>query len=301
VLPKHAVAGSSPVARSRVTLWLCCLLAMAGPLPGRDARAEHKRARLELPPYELAYDLKIDLPVTLIPGVILGVTNFLKDRTGPFTCRWCDTRDSLNAFDRSAFETMSHAACRPASTASDMLAFVAAPLVMLAIDLGSNYDGRARPGLHWAKRFGVDVLIVLEAAIAAQAIDQLAKFAVARRRPAAIDEPASATREVEENLSFFSGHSTLAFSLTAAAATCLSLRGQRLAPLAWTLGMAIATTTSMLRVGAGRHFASDVLVGALVGSAVGVTVPLAHRDRMPISVGGQASADRGVLSVAGRF
>jgi membrane-associated phospholipid phosphatase len=44
----------------------------------------------------------------------------------------------------------------------------------------------------------------------------------------------------------------------------------------WLGSEALAATTAVLRVEAGKHFWSDVAVGALVGSAVGYLVPQLH-------------------------
>ena len=46
----------------------------------------------------------------------------------------------------------------------------------------------------------------------------------------------------------------------------------------WIAGLSFATTGAYLRIAADRHYATDVLTGALVGSAIGFSVPyLAHR------------------------
>ena len=39
---------------------------------------------------------------------------------------------------------------------------------------------------------------------------------------------------------------------------------------------ALATGVAVLRVSSGKHFLSDVLVGAVIGSAVGFLVPFFH-------------------------
>jgi len=48
------------------------------------------------------------------------------------------------------------------------------------------------------------------------------------------------------------------------------------------LGGVLAGTTSALRVEAGQHFPSDVLVGAGIGIVSGVAVPLLHRGEQQI-------------------
>src|SRR6059058_3168029 len=73
-----------------------------------------------------------------------------------------------------------------------------------------------------------------------------------------------------DNLSFFSGHATLAFALATSAGTVASMRHHRLAPVMWAVGLLLATTGGYLRIAADRHYATDVLTGALVGSAVGI-------------------------------
>jgi hypothetical protein len=50
---------------------------------------------------------------------------------------------------------------------------------------------------------------------------------------------------------------------------------------AWASGFATAAATSNLRVRAGRHFYSDILFGALVGTAVGYAVPALHARGKP--------------------
>src|SRR5207237_1644242 len=42
------------------------------------------------------------------------------------------------------------------------------------------------------------------------------------------------------------------------------------------IALVVAATTGLLRIVSDRHYASDVLAGAVVGSAVGATVSWAH-------------------------
>jgi membrane-associated phospholipid phosphatase len=45
----------------------------------------------------------------------------------------------------------------------------------------------------------------------------------------------------------------------------------------WVFGLATATTTAITRVTSGRHFPTDVLVGAAVGSLTGWLIPRLHK------------------------
>lgn len=79
--------------------------------------------------------------------------------------------------------------------------------------------------------------------------------------------------------SFFSGHS--AFSFTSAALICIhhfenELLGGPWDAVSCATGYAVAGATATLRVVADVHYASDVLLGAAVGTLVGYGVPLFH-------------------------
>lgn len=79
--------------------------------------------------------------------------------------------------------------------------------------------------------------------------------------------------------SFFSGHTTLSF--VSAGLLCTNHLGLGLLGPAGDLatcvgGFTVATMTSVFRIMSDMHYASDVAVGALVGSAAGFAVPLLH-------------------------
>jgi hypothetical protein len=79
--------------------------------------------------------------------------------------------------------------------------------------------------------------------------------------------------------SFFSGHS--AFSFTSAALICVHHMENELLGPPWDAiscagGYAVAATTATFRVVADVHYASDVLLGAAIGTLVGYSVPLLH-------------------------
>jgi membrane-associated phospholipid phosphatase len=77
----------------------------------------------------------------------------------------------------------------------------------------------------------------------------------------------------DEDLSFYSGHTSESVSLAVAAGTVASIRHYRLAPLVWATSLPLALATGYLRIGADRHYFTDVLTGALVGAAIGFLVP----------------------------
>jgi membrane-associated phospholipid phosphatase len=79
--------------------------------------------------------------------------------------------------------------------------------------------------------------------------------------------------------SFFSGHATLAF--TGAGLVCanhlgLGLLGTTGDILSCAFGYGAATMTSLFRVMSDMHYVSDAVIGAVVGTAAGIAVPLLH-------------------------
>lgn len=79
--------------------------------------------------------------------------------------------------------------------------------------------------------------------------------------------------------SFYSGHTAQITNALVASAVMSRLRGRRRA-WPWTLAGLGATAVAAARVGAGRHFYSDVAAGALAGGLVGGLVPLLHPAEM---------------------
>ena len=219
-----------------------------------------------------ADDLKVNWAVdTTITGVgallyILTETAF-KKQLGPDECRWCD--EPLNGADRAARDALKWETPLTADYISNVTGFILAPASALGI-LGiiAEVDGKRA---NWPE----DGLVVVESAVVASALTQLVKMTAARERPfvhfAVGTDPRRST--VEDNMSFFSGHSSLSFSLAVSSGTVASIRGYRAAPLIWATGLTTAVATGYLRIAADRHYFTDVITGAALGSAIGFSVP----------------------------
>lgn len=120
-----------------------------------------------------------------------------------------------------------------------------------------------------------------ETILFAYGFKELGKLLVNRARPYSYfwgTYPLSKLTEGDWNDSFFSGHSTLSF----AAATFTSYAFCKYFPDSkWkipvvVLSYTLASATSVLRVMSGNHFATDVIVGAAIGTATGFLVPFLH-------------------------
>ncbi|WP_394841033.1 phosphatase PAP2 family protein [Pendulispora brunnea] len=123
-------------------------------------------------------------------------------------------------------------------------------------------------------------------------LNALSKYSVQRPRPYtyATDREIlgfAASRRGEAYLSFYSSHSTNAFAAAVSGGLLFGYGNSdtELRAVVWGVEMALASATATERVRAGQHFPSDVLLGAVVGTAIGILVPRAHmRDRAALTV-----------------
>lgn len=123
-------------------------------------------------------------------------------------------------------------------------------------------------------------LMYAETFLLANGIKELTKTFVYRPRPYMYFEgyPQKKIDEGDWDDSFFSGHTTLAF---AGAAFTSYVFGKYHPDSPWRFAVTagtytLAAATGIMRVAGGNHFATDVLVGAAVGTACGILVPWLH-------------------------
>jgi len=81
------------------------------------------------------------------------------------------------------------------------------------------------------------------------------------------------------SFSFFSGHTSAAFAMATFTSTVFNdLHGPSTwSRLVWGSTLTFAALTAYARVKAGAHYPTDVIVGAIVGGAIGHLVPVMHR------------------------
>jgi membrane-associated phospholipid phosphatase len=226
-------------------------------------------------PLVVALALTSSAPVTVERGAATAVgLSFVSTATwlslvisqpehAPRQCRVC----ASNALDEAASAAARWRRPKLADTLSNVgLALTPAWALGALAAAGSGRGDR--------RAMGFDTLLVVEATSVAMALNQLVKFEVARERPDI--HHGRARGGVEDNVSFFSGHTTWGFASAVSAGTVASLRGYRAAPAVWAGGLAFAATTGYLRMGADRHWLTDVLTGAVVGTVVGAVLPRLH-------------------------
>ncbi len=188
-------------------------------------------------------------------------------------CTWCNPP----GIDTSVRAALKWKDTKLAARLADLDGYVMAPLFGLgAIWLSSVDDhGKDTRVARWLD----DSIPIIEALTFAQLVVQAFKFTAARQRPFVHFADAGRAHETDDNMSFISGHSALAFSVATSAGIVAHRRGYQLEPVIWAVGFTLAGSTAYLRIAADKHYFTDVLAGSVVGTAFGVAVPLLlHND-----------------------
>ena len=227
------------------------------------------------PPVELNHDLEVELPT--LGGLAAVVVGFrvLRDGLEPSSCRICDSRvpGRVNAIDGWFRTELKHSDTGPANVVSYVLAFGLAPVSAAGLTiLAAHADHREGEDL-------VNVVAIAEGGFGAMLATEVLESTTLRMRPYvhAITDPAERDRVIAKlgaYHSFPAGHVVETFGLAAASGVVASRRGYRLAPLVWGVGLTLGVATAYTRIAADRHYFTDVLAGAAIGTVVGGAIPL---------------------------
>jgi membrane-associated phospholipid phosphatase len=238
------------------------------------------------PPVELRHDLDVELPT--LAGLATVVVGFrlLRDGLEPSSCRFCDSNvpGRVNAIDGWFRGELKQSDTRPANVVSYVLAFGLAPASAAGLTiLAAHADHREGEDL-------VNVIAIAEAGFGAMLVTEVLEFSTLRMRPYvhAIEDPAERDRVIAQTGAFHSfpaGHVVETFGLAAASGVVASRRGYRLAPLVWGVGLTLGLATAYTRVAADRHYFTDVLAGAAIGTVVGGAIPLLFHPQVPRHAG----------------
>ena len=211
--------------------------------------------------FELSWGLDIPLCVTGL--TVFALPHLLPEKDVIYNPNEIRDLSNVNAFDRWSAQKYS----KSVDITSDAFMYlsVLTPLSLLATGK-SEY-------LTWS-------VMYFEAATLAYGVKDLLKYAVYKERPYMYFD-GKPQKEIDENnyyCSFPSGHTTLAFlGATFSSYTFLKYFPESKWKTPVVIGsFTLATLSGTLRILSGSHFFSDVLVGAAIGSAIGITVPLLH-------------------------
>lgn len=221
------------------------------------------------PPYSLS--LGVDLP--LVAGALAmnrHAGSMLRDvRSNPLDISSL-TRGSVSSFDRWAIGFHSAAL----SNVSSGLAWseFAMPVALVSWEIL-----RGQRPWHGAI---TDAVILQEALMISGALSSYAKSFPIHSTPLTYDASVGMDekRKPQNVSSFFSNHTSTAFTIATFTGYTYQLRHpeSKLVPWIWGTGMSMAAGVGALRIMAGKHFPSDVLMGAAVGSLCGYFTPRLH-------------------------
>ncbi|MCA9661486.1 MAG: phosphatase PAP2 family protein, partial [Myxococcales bacterium] len=221
-------------------------------------------------------DLAVDLPIIGLTAAVAFGTEMIRDQLIWDGCHGCDT-SHLGPLDRRVLDNYNEGA----KITSDILLYgsVAVPAV---VDFADVLIHRRTIG-RWGRSYAKDFAVLAEVATVNFALTNVVKFAVLRPRPYTygLDGSDRDPTEGDAQLSFYSGHTSTAFAMATAYSYLFQARhptSKWRAPV-WILSYGLASTTGVMRVVAGKHFWSDVIVGAVAGSAIGLAIPAIHRRR----------------------
>lgn len=127
----------------------------------------------------------------------------------------------------------------------------------------------------------IPAFVVIESLVASTAVCQLTKSLAPRPRPYAY---AHGTAAGEADRSFYSAHTTVSFAAVVSTFMVLDEKPPEISTALLIAALGVASSVGVLRVTSGRHFLSDVVVGALTGAAIGWVVPTLHRRDRPLSL-----------------
>ncbi|WP_171446707.1 phosphatase PAP2 family protein [Corallococcus carmarthensis] len=268
-----------PMPASYRTLATFCLLLLA---PLSPAAAQDTSDA----PRALRFDWTRDGIITGTAGVLwISSETVFKGNLAPAQCRWCDRApdgtDRLNQLDRwgRGIAGNTEASRKRADTWSNILGFAGLPLALLGTQYAVGHSSGAS-----REFFAQDATIMVQSAVLASVANQAVKFTLGRERPFVHvlpeEDKGLTAHPSDNNLSFYSGHTNLAFSLAVSAGTVASMRGYKHQAIVWGVGLPLAASVGLLRMGADKHYLSDVLTGALLGTAFGVAVPLLLHGRV---------------------
>lgn len=202
---------------------------------------------------------KTDLPVTIAAGLAVTLPYLLADHLISPYCP-CNPMD-VNAFDRGAIGNTNDFARQ----LSDITvgAVIIVPLTLDALQV------------RGPDTFREDAVVFAQTLLVNGALATAAKFIVQRPLPRTYAGDPNLVGKPAGYRSFYSGHTSLVFAgLAAAAMTSRLRRGEQTWP--WIVTLVVGSSVAVERVADGRHFPSDVIVGAVMGTATGIVVPWLH-------------------------
>lgn len=201
-------------------------------------------------------------------AVVAGAGYFLEQKIKPLSIQEIAalSRNDVNAFDRSATYNWS----KNLTTFSDVsVAITMIAPVTLFLDKNVGKDFQTISTMYF------------ETLLFATFLPSIAKGTAERIRPFVYNEeaPQNIKLEAEAKKSFFSGHTTVAFASAVFLSSVYNgyFPDSRCTKYVWAGSLLSASLVGYLRYASGNHYQTDILTGAVVGSAIGYFIPYLHK------------------------
>ena len=236
--------------------------------------------RTGLPGHLEFLPLRHGVPLAACTAIWAG-THVWRVRRPPMSLVWNEVdefgRERVNRLDRRARERLRWSDTLRARHLSNLLAHFVVPGGSVALAVAAGIRGGGGPL--------ADVLVANSAMVYAGTLSQASKLLFRRQRPfgrfAPKDSTAPARQPDDDNLSFFSSHTSTTSAYAFGVAAVATRRAVR-TPLVLVIA-ACAGLTGYLRIASDRHYLTDVLTGYAVGALVGTLTPrVLHPVRTPV-------------------
>lgn len=202
--------------------------------------------------------------------VLAGFGQYLNNNITPLTVIDVNqlSPEDVNRFDRSAIQKYSP----NAASISDILL-----VATLALPAGLFLSGNVRDD------FSTIGLMYAENLLLVNSFSLITKGLVRRIRPYVYNPDAPLEEQLSKDAvrSFYSGHTTNAFASAVFFSVVYNdyFPDSRWRTHVWIGSLGAASLVGILRYGAGKHFPTDIIAGAVVGSAIGFFIPYIHRQK----------------------
>ncbi|MEZ4883432.1 MAG: phosphatase PAP2 family protein [Chitinophagales bacterium] len=221
--------------------------------------------------YSYKKSFQLDIPISVGSGLLWMYSNRLHNKKEVFTEEQLELLDieGISKFDRVSCGNWSLAAHQ----VSNAFLFTS-PILPFTLLLNKNIRNSSNS-------FATIGLFTFETLALNNALTGLTKEIFKRRRPLLYNPSCPIDMKLSRNAtsSFISGHTSNVAAMTFMTAQIYTDLNpdSKGAPFVWGTAAIIPAITAYLRVRAGRHFPTDVMVGYIVGAAVGILVPRLHR------------------------
>lgn len=211
--------------------------------------------------FDISFKKEVIISATGI--VLLGVSLLLDNQNHALTTNDINAldRDDINSVDRFVMGGWNPKMAKVSdlllvtSLLSPLLCLVKTPTVGAKIKYGITY---------------------LETLLLTNAMTMMIKNSVRRTRPFAYDDDAPMKEKLKRDAkrSFVSGHTSMAFASAVffAKTYCQANPNSKYKPLVWGSAMSLATAVAGLRVASGKHYLTDVVGGAVLGTVIAYVV-----------------------------